>query len=131
MMKVKVMIYEEDRRKRWHMMRVIRQAQPGVSLYGFRDAAQAIQFAEQEKPEAAFISLENEDGRGYFLIKKLRRVSPRTNVIAVSGTYRFEAELMRLRISGYVTEAFTREKVIDEMENLRYRDEETEQMAAL
>lgn len=75
--------------------------------------------------------MEQADGRGFFLIKELRNASPRTNVIAVAQEYRFGAELMKLRISGYVTQGLTKEKVIEEMENLRYREMETEQKAAI
>lgn len=111
------------------MMRVIRKVQPGVRIVFFQAAADALEYAHENLPEVAFISVEQEDGGGYFLIKKLRKLTPRTNIIAVSREYRFEAELMKLRISGYVTQEFTGEKVLDEMRNLRYRDWESRQHA--
>lgn len=125
------MIYEDDWKRRFHMMHVVRQAQSGAEIHAFKDIEHAVSYAEEKQPEAAFISVEQVDGRGFFLIKKLRNLSPRTNVIAVSKECRFGAELMKLRISGYVTQGLTKEKVAEEMENLRYREMETEQKAAL
>ena len=101
---------------------VIRNAQPDAEVYVCKRTNDALAYAESVYPQAAFISVQHKDGRGYFLIKKLKHLSPRTNVIAVSEKYRFEAELMKLRISGYITEGITREKVLDEMEHLRYRE---------
>lgn len=125
------MIYEDDWKHRFRMMHVIRQAQPEAEVHAFKDMEEAVSYAEKVQPEAAFISVEQADGRGYFLIKKLRNLTPRTNVVAVAKECRFGAELMKLRISGYVTQELTKEKVIEEMENLRYREMETEQKAAL
>lgn len=101
---------------------VIRNAQPDADVCVCKRTDDALVYAEKMHPQAAFISVQHKDGRGYFLIKKLKLLAPRTNVIAVSETYRFEAELMKLRISGYITEGITREKVLDEMEHLRYRE---------
>lgn len=125
------MIYEDDWKRRFHMMRMVSQAQPQAEVKAFKNVAGALEYAEKMQPAAAFISVEQADGKGYFLIKKLRNLSPRTNVIAVSEECRFGAELMKLRISGYVTQGLTKEKVIEEMKNLRYREMETEQKAAL
>ena len=128
---LRVMIYEDDWKRRLHMIYVVRQAQPGAEVQAFKNVTEAVAYAEKMQPEAAFISVEQSDGRGYFLIKKLRNLTPRTNVIAVAKECRFGAELMKLRISGYVTQRLTKEKVVEEMKNLRYREMETEQKAAL
>lgn len=106
------------------MKHVIHNAQPSAEVCVWKRTKDALIYAENMHPEAAFISVQHEDGRGYFLIKKLKLLSPRTNVIAVSEQYRLEAELMKLRISGYITEGITREKVLDEIEHLRYREPE-------
>lgn len=89
-------------------------------MHVFKDTQAVLDYVAEHQPEVAFISTENEDGRGYFLIKRMKYLSPRTNVIAVASTYRYLKELTELRVSGYVTEKFTKEAVHEEMENLRY-----------
>lgn len=93
----------------------------------FEKPEAVLQYVEENRPEIAFISAENADGRGYFLIKKIRQLSPQTNIIAVAREYRFAQEMMKLRVSGYVTGKFTLKKVIDELQNLRFQCEERSQ----
>lgn len=102
------------------MAHVIRETTKGAEVHVFKDTQAALDYVAAQQPEVAFISTENEDGRGYFLIKRMKYLSPRTNVIAVANEYRYLKELTELRVSGYVTEKFTREAVNEEMENLRY-----------
>lgn len=102
------------------MKKVIRETEPDADIRTFAKTGETLDFVAENQPEVAFISVENTDGRGYFLIKKMKSLSPQTNVIAVASRCRFEQELMSLRISGYVTERFTNEIVREEMANLRY-----------
>ena len=102
------------------MKKVISETEPDAEIFAFAELEKTLSYVKMNQPEVAFISVENTDGRGYFLIKKMKSLSPHTNVIAVASQYRFEQELMSLRISGYVTEKLTRNIVLDEMANLRY-----------
>ena len=102
------------------MARVIRGINKGAEIHVFKETQDALDYVAEHRPEVAFISTENEDGRGYFLIKRMKYLSPRTNVIAVASEYRYLKELTELRVSGYVTEGITKETVSEEMENLRY-----------
>ncbi len=102
------------------MTTVIRKSSPGGEVIAFEGTEEALQYVEQNLPEVAFISMENTDGRGYFLTKRVRKLSPRTNVVAVASEYRYAQQLMKLRISGYVTDELTEERVSEEIANLRY-----------
>lgn len=102
------------------MAKVIRETDPDAYVDAFETTNSVLEFAGQNYPKVAFISMENADGRGYFLVKELRKVSPRTNVIAVARQCRFMQELMHLRVSGYVTDELTSDIVAEELANLRY-----------
>lgn len=102
------------------MAKVIRETEPDASVDAFETTNSALEFASHTYPKVAFISIENKDGRGYFLVKELKRMSPRTNVIVVARQYCFMQELMNLRVSGYVTGELTKDIVADELANLRY-----------
>lgn len=102
------------------MERTIRKTCPAAEVTAFAKTADAFTYVEKHQPEVAFISIENADGRGFFLIKKIKKALPDTNVIVVASRYRFLEELNELRISGYVTDEFTEEKVNEEMACLRY-----------
>ena len=117
---MKIIVYEDRMLERLHMEHIIRKTRPEAELTAFAKTADALSYVKKHQPEVAFISVEHADGRGFFLIKKVKKISPNTNVIAVASRYRFLEELNALRISGYVTEDFTEERVEEEMACLRY-----------
>lgn len=124
---LKIVLFEDDKKRRWKMSVIIRQTRSGAEVIPFEKPEAVLQYVEENRPEIAFISAENADGRGYFLIKKIRQLSPQTNIIAVAREYRFAQEMLKLRVSGYVTGKFTVKKVIDELQNLRFQCEESSQ----
>ena len=127
MSNLKIVLFEDDKKRWWKMSVIIRQTRAGAEVIPFEKPEAVLQYVEENRPEIAFISAENADGRGYFLIKKIRQLSPQTNIIAVAREYRFAQEMMKLRVSGYVTGKFTMKKVIDELQNLRFQCEERSQ----
>ena len=127
MSNLKIVLFEDDKKRRWKMSVIIRQTRSGAEVISFEKPEAVLQYVEENRPEIAFISAENADGRGYFLIKKIRQLSPQTNIIAVAREYRFAQEMLKLRVSGYVTGKFTVKKVIDELQNLRFQCEERSQ----
>ena len=102
------------------MAKVIRDTKPDAYIELFETTDAVLQFATKNHTDVAFISMENDDGRGFFLVKELKVISPRTNVIAVAQHYHFMQAMNRLRVSGYITETLTTDIVADELANLRY-----------
>lgn len=119
---MRIVVFEEDRGRQQRMLRVIREAEPDADIMAFEQSVQLLEYANRYHPQAAFISVEQSDGKGLFLVKKLSRLSPKTNVIAMAREYRFAKELMNLRISGYIVEELTKDLVAEEMNNLRYTE---------
>lgn len=91
-----------------------------VKIKSFDDAQKAFLHTQENHIEAAFISMEDKYGHGFFLAKRLKKGNPRLNLIPMSKEPRFENELVNMHISGYLTGNYTRQKVQAELENLRY-----------
>lgn len=117
---MRIIIFEDDKKKSRIMEKALYDAEPLAEITAFAKTTDVLAYVERYQPEVAFISLENPDGRGYFLIKKMKNISPRTNVIVVASRYRFLKEIMGLRVSGYVIGELTKEIVADEIAHLRY-----------
>lgn len=119
-----ILIYEEDRKKRLKLERTIMQYEHKndfvVKVKSFDDAQEALLHAQQNQVEAAFISMEDRYGHGFFLAKRLKKKNPHLNLIPMSMEPRFEKELMNMHISGYLTGLCTKGKILEELENLRY-----------
>lgn len=73
-----------------------------------------------EPVEMAFISMDDTKGDGYFLADRLKKANSQMNLIAMSDELRYGRELLQMHVSGYIIGARTREKVLDELDNLRY-----------
>lgn len=115
-----VVIFDEDRKRRSRLKKMVQETKPETVVRDFEALDRILAYVGANFSEVAFINMENADGGGFFLTKKLRELSPRTNVIAVSDDCRYAQELMKLRISGYITGKMTKERVMEELENLRY-----------
>lgn len=115
-----IIVFDNNEERRDRVIRVIRETEPNAYINAFETIQSVLKYAGQTHPQVAFISMENVDGSGYFLAKELKKISPRTNVVAVAQQCRFMQELMTLRVSGYVTDELTKDIVADELANLRY-----------
>lgn len=119
-----ILIYEEDRKRCTMLERTImqyeRKKEFAIKVKSFDDAQEAFLHAQQNHIEAAFISMEDRYGHGFFLAKKLKKKNPHLNLIPMSMEPRFEKELMNMHISGYLAGLCTKGKILEELENLRY-----------
>lgn len=119
-----ILIYEEDWKKRVTLERMItqyeRKNEMVTQIKSFSDAQKAFSHAQENHIEAAFISMEDKFGHGFFLAKRLKKKNPQLNLIPMSKEPRFEKELVNMHISGYLTGAYTKDKVQEELNNLRY-----------
>lgn len=119
-----ILIYEEDWKKRLTLERLItqykRKNEGMTQVKSFDNAQKALLHAQENHIEAAFISVEDQYGHGFFLAKRLKKEKPGLNLIPMSREPRFEMELMNMHVSGYLTGDCTKEKVQKELENLRY-----------
>lgn len=79
-----------------------------------------MEHARNETVETAFISMNDRLGKGFFLARNLNRFNSRINLIVMADELLYANELKQMHISGYIIGDRTRQKVIDELDNLRY-----------
>lgn len=79
----------------------------------------ALDFAEENKPDVAWLDIEMPEKSGLELAMDIKKFSPKTNIIFVTGHEKFTYQAFKLRASGYVLKPFTREDLERELENLR------------
>ena len=119
-----VLIYDENKQKRYAMEELIRQLNlensDDVDIFSFDDPEKALDYAGQDDVETAFISMDDKQGRGLFLAKRLKKLDSDMNLIPMAEKLKYGQELISLHVSGYILGDRTREKVLDELDNLRY-----------
>ncbi len=117
-----IVIYEEDSRQRSHLKNIIQKAAPPKSdVADFNNSDVLLEYIDKKDSSVAFISLEDERGRGYLLARKVKERFPRTNLIFLSRNQLYMKEALKLRYSGYISSpTITKEIIQDELNNLRY-----------
>ena len=101
--------------------RSIREAAPGCELYASANPADALCWAEENRPEVAFCDIQMPVMNGIALGKALKRLDPQINLVFVTGYYEeYAAEAAPLRYSGYLQKPATAEGVRSELADLRY-----------
>jgi len=115
-----VIIYDENQQQRQKLEQLLYETGVPTEIYSFDEPEQVLDHVRSEMVDAAFISMEDTYGRGFFLLKELRRMEREMNLIAVADECRYGMELMKARISGYIIGEPTQENILEELRNLRY-----------
>ena len=104
------------------LMRAIREARPSAEVMGFRRASAVLTAMEEEgrRPDAAFLDIEIPGMNGLELAKRIKTLSPKTNIIFVTGYSHYALAAAEMHTSGYLLKPFTVEKVRSELDDLRY-----------
>ena len=117
------LVYEEDKRKRRHLVqileKIIRERSEKTDIYCVESLEEALDILDRDRIEAAFISWEDALGQGFFLSRNLVQKERRINIIAMAETYKYMREFWKWHVSGYITGKVTRQKVQEELDNLR------------
>lgn len=118
-----IIIYEEDLRRRLKLKQILSQlydGNPEVKVSCIHNAEEGLANMERVHIDAAFISWEDQNGRGLFLSEKLKKKEYRLNIIVMSQQYKYMEEFWKWHMSGYITGEVTWNKILVELGNLRY-----------
>ncbi|MDD3336219.1 MAG: response regulator [Eubacteriales bacterium] len=97
----------------------IHDAAPEADLRSFAEPELILEYAKTNACDVAFLDIEMRGMSGLTLAKRLKEHSPKVNIIFVTGYSQYAQDALHLRVSGYVTKPITREKIAEELRNLR------------
>lgn len=95
-------------------------ANPQCEVKTFDDPQKLLDCAKSEKFDVAFLDIRMRGMSGLELTKRLKDVSPYTNIVFVTGYDSYTMDAMNLHASGYILKPVTEEKVRRELSDLRY-----------
>ena len=103
----------------------LKEALPDAEIRGFSHAAAALDAMRTQglKPHAVFTDIEMPGMSGLELAQSIQALSPRSNIIFVTGFLHYAMEALQQHASGYIMKPVSREKVQREMDHLRFREE--------
>lgn len=115
-----VIVVDDERVILQGFVHMLENTLPGVDVYGFYKAAEALRFAENSRIDIAFLDIELRGESGVDLARSIMALWPRVNIIFVTSHSEFTGEAIDLRCSGYLMKPLTSEKIRTEIEHLRY-----------
>ena len=98
----------------------VREAQPEADIKAFRRQSELLAEAEASGCDIAFLDIHMRGVNGVELAKKLKQINPKMNIIFVTGFDEYAAQAMKLHASGYIMKPVTKEKVEEELADLRF-----------
>lgn len=98
----------------------IQEAKPDADVMAFRKQSELLAEAQKNGCDIAFLDIHMRGMNGVELAKKLKEINPKMNIIFVTGYDEYTGDAMRLRASGYVMKPVTKEKLEEELKELRF-----------
>ena len=85
----------------------------------FSDVKEALKYVEEEKPNVAWLDIEMPGISGLELSMRIKKLSPETNIVFVTGHERFAYQSFQLHASGFILKPATMDALRRELDNLR------------
>lgn len=111
----------DDKKTLNDLKRIIDEIRPDEDMKCFFNAEPAIACAMEAACEIAFVEMDLKGSGGYYLAEQLKRIHPKINLILLSQKHEDAEIAFELRASGFQIKPYTKEKIIYEIENLRFQ----------
>ena len=98
----------------------VREAKPDADITTFRKQENLLEDAKQNGCDIAFLDIHMRGMNGVELAKELKKINPKMNIIFVTGFSEYAGEAMGLHASGYIMKPVTKEKIEQELADLRF-----------
>ena len=103
--------------------KLIKKVRPQDEVFIFEIGLDLLQFIMEKSCEVLFIEPYLEDIDGAMLIKEIKEILPKVNIIFLTEYDSFYRIAMEVRASGYVLKPLREQDVKEEMQNLRFAPE--------
>lgn len=107
---IKVVIADDEKRFRTYMEKVLNWEELGFQICGMAtNGIQVLEILEETKPDIALLDINMPKLDGVSLTEKLRKISPETYVVFITGYSEFEyaRQAVKLGVSEYLLKPFS------------------------
>ncbi|MGN1095598.1 MAG: LytR/AlgR family response regulator transcription factor [Eubacteriales bacterium] len=98
----------------------IREACPEAEVFAFEMPSELLKFVQNNVCDVAFLDIKMYDMTGIEIAKEIQKYIPNINIVFVTGYADYALDAMSLYPSGYIMKPVTKEKIMTEMEHLRF-----------
>ena len=98
----------------------VKEAKPDADITAYRKQADLLEDAKQNGCDIAFLDIHMRGMSGVELAKELKKINPKMNIIFVTGFSEYKGDAMDMKASGYIMKPVTKEKIEQELADLRF-----------
>ena len=99
---------------------LIRRCAPDATVTAFSSPNAALEYVRTHAVNVVFLDLEMPECHGVVLARRMKALCPHINIIFATAFRDFFETAMELRVSGYLLKPLKAERVLEELNNLRY-----------
>ena len=115
-----LIIVEDEQDILTGFIHIVSDTLPDVQVFGFQTGDEALEFATTNRVDVAFLDVELFGESGIDLAGKLSEINPNINHIFLTGHSEYTFDALQMHCSGYLMKPLTPEKLLKEMEHLRF-----------
>lgn len=117
---MKVLLVDDEKLQLTRLQDSVKYVLPTAEIITFTNPQVALDAAKKEQIDIAFLDIEMPKLNGIQLAKALKGFNPKINIIFVTAYDSFALDAMRIRASGFITKPVNEDKIVEEIEGLRY-----------
>ncbi|MBQ9531277.1 MAG: response regulator [Eubacterium sp.] len=118
---MKALLVDDEELQLIRLENEVKKVIPSESeCFCFVNPLQALEKTANEQIDIAFLDIEMPVINGIQLAKRLKEINPKINIIFVTAYNDYALSAYNLHASGYIVKPVNEDKIIQEIENLRY-----------
>lgn len=117
---IRILVVDDEKIIREGAAKIIARCEPDAEIVVCGSAKEALKAAKDASFNIAFCDIEMPEMNGIQLAKRLKKISPETNIIFCTAYPQYTSDAMKLHASGYINKPVTSEKVKAELADLRH-----------
>lgn len=117
---MKIIVVDDERIILTAETLAVKRVLPNADVSSFIKAREAIDFAEHNKVDIAFLDIKMKGMTGLQLAEQLQAINPQVNIIFCTGFAEYSLEALDLYCSAYLMKPVTDEKIMKALNKLRY-----------
>ena len=124
---IKILVVDDEKIIREGAAAVIEKCEPDSEITLCETPMKALDSVKKDSYDIAFLDIEMPGMTGIELAKKIKKISPTTNIIFCTAYPQYAGDAISLHASGYITKPVTVDKVKAELADLRHPIESKEE----
>lgn len=117
---MKIVVADDEQILLMYLEKLISDLLPDAEIFSFSNTKAVLESAKENKFDIAFLDINMPGITGIKLAKELKNLNNKINLIFITGYDGYQSEAMEMFASGYIKKPATKEKIKNQLDNLRY-----------